>query len=263
MAMLQASWIKVSRAVERLQELADATIKYLEASPFTVEYRYEPDQRDEHAIVVASCLPPPATLALLTGEVVQSLRTSLDYAIGTLIEKATGAPAVTASFEFPIFSEKDRYESARPRKLRGVPARHVQVIDSAQPFTHNTPWKHSLWLLHRLNIEDKHRALHVVAGAMWTSRAKHVGGAGPDAFSFAQSWIDDPLRFPLEVGTELFRYHAQSEVPADVEIEFQPVVLFSSPSEVAKWEILPLLTSLVNSTQTVLDALEETPFESG
>jgi hypothetical protein len=249
---------KVVRAIERLVELQAATNAYLALPPFTAEYRFDPESTDEHVVAVGTLTPPPNALVLLTGEIVQALRTSLDYSVATVIERATGAPPHSDShFEFPIFKDRQSYEKAKSKKLEGMAPLDVRLVDSLQPFTAESPQSHPLWLLHRLNIEDKHRRLHVVTGALWTNSIRYVGPAGAESFGFASSWADDPLRGPLELGMELFGYHSATELPATLDINFQPVLLFESPIEVRRVQVGALLTTLINTTQQVLMALSK------
>lgn len=256
--------MKVSRAIERFAEFQRVAKTYLAAPPFVAEYRMEPSEAYEHVIVATNCTPPPGEIVLLTGEIVQALRTALDYAVATIIERATGEPPSSAStFEFPVFVDPVRYEKSKRTKLDGVSAGDIAIINAVQPFTAASPATQPLWLLHRLNIEDKHRKLHIVAGALWTSRISHTGPVGADAFSFESSWADNPLRAPLSDGIELFRYHSASNLPAALEIEFQPVIVFESPAEARHIEAHSLLHRLIEETQRVLVALSATGQSSG
>jgi hypothetical protein len=147
------------------------------------------------------------------------------------------------------------YEGAKRKKLDGVDPEDVTLIDSLQPFTAAEPAKHPLWMLHRLNIADKHRHLHVVAGALWSTRIQHIGAGGARAFSIDAKWINEPLRYPLSSGTELLRYRSESSLPGEVSLEFQPTLLFDEPIEAHRWFVQPLLASLYNNIFRIVEVL--------
>jgi hypothetical protein len=247
--------LKVARAAEHLARLEAIAADYLSSNPFTLGYRYDVATA-EHVALLQELAPPPPSMALTTGEFVQSLRTALDYLVAALINCATGAPPPEDSkFEFPIFLNSKDYESAKRKKLVGVDPEDVTLIDSLQPFTAAEPAKHPLWMLHRLNIADKHRSLHVVAGALWSTGVQHIGAGGARAFSIDAKWIMDPLRFPLASGTELLRYRSESSLPGEVSLEFQPTLLFDEPLEAHRWFVQPLLASLYDNIFRIVEAL--------
>lgn len=255
MALFDAARLKIERAKERLKELDAAAVRYFAAPAYRAEYRFNANS-DQHELVVAESTAPPDEFVLLTGEIVQALRTSLDYAVGGTIIRALGsAPGEATLFEFPVFDDANKYARAKKSKLAGVPPEDMELIDSVQPFTIATPSTHPLWVLHRLNIEDKHRRLHVVAGAIWSTRISHVGAGGADAFLVDSKWIDHPLKYPLVPGTVLFAYRSNTSIPSTLNLEFAPVLLFDAPPLVLRWRVLPVLAELIDVTSKVVDGL--------
>jgi hypothetical protein len=260
MADFRGSRLKLERARERLTSLGEVEKAYqTRKDGFSLEYRYD-DATREHILGVQKWADVPDELILLTGEIVQAIRTSLDYAIGDAIERATGTtPSEDVKFEFPIFLEKDDYEKAKRKKLKGLPKEDVDLIDSVQPFTDADPPKQLLWLLHRLNIEDKHRTLHVAGGAILLQGIRHTGAAGAEAFSMETKWFDSPLRFPLQPGMEIVRYKAESALPAEVDIPLKTMLLFAEPAEVHGMEVMALLNRLIEVAEQIVNALAEPP----
>lgn len=255
MPLFDAARLKIQRATTRLKELDAAAVRYFTAPAYRAEYRFNVDC-DQHELVITESTAPPAELVLLTGEIVQALRTSLDYTVGDAITRASGsAPADATLFEFPVFDHPAKYERAKKSKLAGLPTADMEFIDSVQPFAIATPSTHPLWILHRLNIEDKHRRLHVVAGAVWSTRIRHTGAGGADAFSVDSSWIDSPLRYPLVPGTVLFAYRSKSSIPSTLDLEFAPVLLFDAPPLVLRWRVLPVLAELIDVISHVVEGL--------
>jgi len=101
----------------------------------------------------------PTRVRLLVGEVLQDLRSALDHLIGEL-ERGNGSSR-DSQFEFPIFWDSARYKKESPRKVLGVPAAALTVIEKSQPYHRPAPsYKdHPLWILQDLNNADKHRVL--------------------------------------------------------------------------------------------------------
>lgn len=94
------------------------------------------------------------------GDAFHNLRASLDHLIWQLVESNGNTP--TQKNAFPIGADEPEYKSLAKRYLDGVAPAAVSAIDLL------TPWRRAndaLWLLHHLNICDKHRLLLSLSGA--------------------------------------------------------------------------------------------------
>lgn len=84
---------------------------------------------------------------------------------------AASGPQPPPRCEFPIFLEKDRYflperdMSGGLSKIRGIDNPAIRsLIEKAQPWQHvERPRYHLLWMVHELDVQDKHRLLTPVA----------------------------------------------------------------------------------------------------
>jgi hypothetical protein len=128
--------------------------KFLESPPRFAFFAYGPPS-----------LPP--RFAVLAGEIVHQLRSSLDHAITQLAVQGPGGGNPNV-LEFPVCRTPDSFKSSVQRgKLRGVADPMVQVIEALQPYNASkTVGESPLLCLHDLNRTDKHRLLLVVVASV-------------------------------------------------------------------------------------------------
>jgi hypothetical protein len=101
----------------------------------------------------------PVSLALLLGDVVHNLRSTLDHLAVALVSAAGGTPDKYVSF--PVFDSLKAYNDLSRDRLKGVSQYCLQTIDNMQPYKQG--FGHWAWQLHQLDIIDKHRLLLTVA----------------------------------------------------------------------------------------------------
>jgi len=245
---------RIARARRRLEELSAEVDAYLRSAP--VEARIEEGPlRDQHLARVTRFVPPPRALGVTSGEVVQHLRSALDYAVGELVELGTGnRPNESDKFEFPVFLDEAKYRGAS-RKLRGVPPVYERVIEECQPYNASDPEHTTFWFLHRLNIEDKHRGLHVVGAGSVAWTIKHTGKGGPASFRIEPPWTQQRV-MTLEVGEVVFEYFSEA-ASGDVELEVRVSTYFSEPEIVRGYPALHLLGNLIEQVEDTIRLLRE------
>lgn len=107
------------------------------------------------------------------GEVLQNLRSALDYIVCALILNNNCVP--TRHSGFPIATDADEYERIRNRKIQGVRQDVANAIDEIKPYKCNGC--RELWMLRRLNDREKHRLL--VAAAIGFRATKTTLGPRP------------------------------------------------------------------------------------
>jgi hypothetical protein len=107
-------------------------------------------------------------LSVVVGDVIHNLRSALDHLAWQLVLLDGGQP--TDSTQFPIYASATNAKG-NPRNVTIQPGIHDQhIIDAlikVQPFTEakygHDPASDPLWIIHRLNIIDKHRLLVTIA----------------------------------------------------------------------------------------------------
>ncbi|UVT17621.1 MAG: hypothetical protein H8K04_08855 [Nitrospira sp.] len=130
----------------------------------SITYKQDPKHPDE-LLVYAFIDDVPIDVSLLIGEVLHSLRGTLDHLAYSLAKVHSGpsfSDDIKKDSEFPIFSAADA--SLFTKKTRGMSPQAQAAIESLQPYHGTDPTKHILWILNRLSNTDKHRLL--LSGAL-------------------------------------------------------------------------------------------------
>jgi hypothetical protein len=98
-------------------------------------------------------------IGVLFGEYVHQLRSALDNLAVQLVISSGGAPSTLT--EFPIFNKAKGFRKDSARKMRGMKPAITAEIERLQPYNArgNNPETTALWLIHRLNIVDKHQII--------------------------------------------------------------------------------------------------------
>lgn len=110
--------------------------------------------------------------SLYLGDFVHNCRSTLDHLVWQLaLAGGIGKPDTRS--QFPIFLEDDAFTRAavigsekRKPYLHDIPPDAVEMIRRVQPFDPSFKGDrnlHPLWLLHQLDIVDKHRLIHTIA----------------------------------------------------------------------------------------------------
>jgi hypothetical protein len=193
--------------LDRRLKFARDHINVLERS-----YRMFVPKLQEHRVVVE---PNPATgtqvakvrlgwvvpddWGLRVGEVAHHLRAVLDNAVCQLLPDGVQP---TVSTEFPVATTREWFAKVAPRKLAGLSAEAYAAIERLQPFGQAdvAAVHHPLWLLHELDIIDKHQSVHVAA-VVAAQSGWNAGQAHVDAGMTVRLWYQ-----PLEDGTPIAEF---------------------------------------------------------
>jgi len=128
--------------------------------------RFEETDEQEIEIRLGSVGEPERPLGLLAGDIVHQLRATLDNSVCLMARKRDPCCSCDKT-EFPVFDvqskdSKKRFESkVQPFVLPDA----LQAIERLQPYepANGPVAENPLWLIHRLNVIDKHR--HIVVAA--------------------------------------------------------------------------------------------------
>ena len=145
MASLDSVRQKIHRGKMLYDELWRELIAYYESDPGDLSESPEsiPERR---TLIFQARSPVPARLGLICGEVLQCLRSSLDYLVWELAEAANNPPH--DRLMFPVCLTTKSYRSALDgRRLDGVIAEAAALIDSFQPFHVAKPEETALAML--------------------------------------------------------------------------------------------------------------------
>jgi hypothetical protein len=126
------------------------------------------------------------------GDVIQNLRTALDYLAQQLVWAGSGEEP-TRFVQFPIAKDATAYEADKPKRVQGMCPKAIKAIDALKPYKGGND---ALWKIHELNNIDKHRTLFTY---------------DHDCFLTAE-WIDDPMPFNLKASDPDFSGAFDGEV---------------------------------------------------
>lgn len=253
--MFESCGVKVARACDLLNELNALVAEYMAQNPITAVHDKANEPRRWVVRAVVREYPDPV-FGIMTGEIVHHLRSALDYAIGELIQYGTGrVPRIEDRFEFPVFRDKRAYRKAST-KIDGVPTAAAAAIERLQPFNSDQPEITSIWLLHRMNIADKHRSLHVVAAASLITSI--TATELKTNRKYVMPATGRPLHaIDLKDGAEILRYSVPGLGQGKIEFDIAMGLAFSSPPEARGHSIFNLLRLLIGQTETFLEALAD------
>jgi hypothetical protein len=259
-------WIKVDRAKHHFRDLQAQYERFQEVQPYRVVTEDEPGTEDLISRIEFS-EQPPLLWSAIVGDCVHNLRASLDLLVWEMV-RAEGKP-VTAQTGFPIFESPEDFESRYMAKVKGAPQAAVDIIKEAEPYEGAG---NPLWLLHRLDIEDKHKLLVPVGVAPWgmttTYTITDLIAADPETkgFSFdhltpdAVGIIRPQGRIPLRDGAEVYRISVSLRSNPIAKMHMSPEFHFEVAfGEVEVVEGKPLIRTLDQAIQFVEGFIKRFP----
>ena len=222
---------KFGRAKRHLSDLEIEVRSFLASHPYEIATRRDTQTRE--VVYYATRVDDvPLAIAVITADVLQNLRKSLDHLACELVLAAGSSP--TRNSGFPIFGSIAIYKAQAPEKVQGMRKDAVDAIDAIRPYKGGND---TLWRLHGLNNIDKHRLLITVGlayrfqsvtpkvlaylGKAWSGRA----GAWPTPESAPSSLIEYERRHsPLNVGDVLFIDAFDNEVHEPMKFSFDVAI---------------------------------------
>lgn len=146
--------VKVERAKHYLRDLEVARDGFIIGNAYRIERETDP-QTGYNIYRVFDIQTPPAEIGLIAGDVIHNLRSSLDHLAYQLVY-VNGA-AHTKQTAFPIWDGAAEYKAQRARRVKGMAQGAIDAIDATEPYQNGKGA--GLWVLHHLDIADKHHAL--------------------------------------------------------------------------------------------------------
>jgi len=150
-----APLLKVERAKSLLCELNDVVKVFVESEFYSIGLETDPDTGKKIARISIDILPK--TVALITGDIIHNLRSSLDILWTSIVRKLGGNDAHA---HFPFREERQDLERAVLHNEKVVvpeiPEIGRIIVDEVRPYkAGNFP----IWAMNKLSVTDKHRLL--------------------------------------------------------------------------------------------------------
>jgi hypothetical protein len=261
---------KIERAKEHVDNLKAEVNAFLESEAYAVVVEDE-QQTGDRVFRVRIKTDIPIRLAVIAGDVVHNLRATLDYLSWQLVEANGGIPDQRT--EFPFGVDQADFTTRCQRKVRGVSAEAMSLIQALKPYGAGN--QNSLYFLHRLDIRDKHRLLIMVGGirdriihgpeALEIVEVRRGGLDGPIVpLGFTPEWVAFHYAaahsgFPLKDGAEIHRI--ESRFRNRPKVDMDPTFTFNVAfGESGIFEGEPLVESL-QKLADMIDGLIDVFFE--
>jgi hypothetical protein len=166
---------KLDRADESLRTLDDELARISNGKPLRIGIDVD-FQSGWNTAYIEHAKPLPPRMSVFIGESLYHGRSALEHLVWALV-KANRKKAGKHN-SFPVWTEGDAGKflkvTNRPPKgktlpgpLYGVSKQARTLIESLQPYNGRDPSLHTLAILNRMAIDDRHHALHVVYQAVW------------------------------------------------------------------------------------------------
>lgn len=245
---LLGCWAKIARAQEHFDTLKRdiRDFRHPQTDPVTIEIKLEASKYIARAKIVR---PVPKTeLGFLIGDCVHNARSALDHLAWGLAEWYSGEDPNDTATQFPIFFDQSLFERFGRRTIARVPQFVQAFFESAQPFTRPDPLHDPLWLLHNLDITDKHKIIpvtvylptHITISNMPVPVVGHAFWPGPLENGTEVGWIE--VAQPMDALAEA---EMKMRPRLDVDIAFRP-----TPNS-GYLLVLPTLTGILKAVEEV------------
>jgi hypothetical protein len=237
---------KIERAYKHISELKSAILAFKETNPYAVRPQANP-QTGQINYCVAEAPDVPFPVQVISGEIIQNLRSALDYLIVQLLDVEGKKPNTKTGF--PVYDSIEKYEADPFGKIKLIRRKEsINAITATKPYKGGND---ALWKLHQLNIRDKHHMLIVAGMSFGTvdafSHFKRMGIMPSEIDTKGLVWrVAGKSRIcPLKVGDVLFR---SPSAEVDEQIKFTCEIAFNE-SGICEGE--PLLETLHGMAQLV------------
>jgi hypothetical protein len=173
--------VKIERAKKHFHDLQAARTQFMEGTPYRIDCEHNA-QSGYNLYRVFDIQAPPAEIGLITGDVIHNLRSALDHLAYQLVLVNGSTPSKQTAF--PIWDNASDYHAQRARRVTGMAQAAIDAIDVFEPYQLGKGA--GLWVLHYLDIADKHHALltplinvteaSFMIPGYWERNYKGVGG---------------------------------------------------------------------------------------
>jgi hypothetical protein len=216
MADLSGVLAKLNRAEEHLFAFDELYADFAASHPYAILSEYDPETGWHTLRWQVMREPPLEQLALVFGDLISNLRTTLDYLVWQLVLAAGKRPGRRTGF--PVVRREKDWEVQSRTALRGMAPEWAAEIEARQPYQVERPSVHPLAILDHVNNLNKHRFLPVALLSV-----EHLGlliNVQPAAGEAIES--QDFLDRPIVDGAELARFRVPSRVFLEVMVNQAP-----------------------------------------
>jgi hypothetical protein len=152
---LRGAYLKIERAKKHISDLDAQRVAFLGTDPYHGIPKFNAEENCTEYILPS--LPAiPDDIPLMLGDAVHNLRSALDYVACELVRSVNIEPDRAY---FPISESRKKYKANSGGQTYGMPTEAKNDIDRIRPYLGGN---NGFWLIHKLDIIDKHRLLVTV-----------------------------------------------------------------------------------------------------
>lgn len=187
---------RLFRANENLDELKGVIREHFATSPFRLTGEFDPNEDRGIHLIDRVVFPPPIRVFTLVGDILHEYRSALDWLAWQLVEQH-GVGNANQNTKWPVLhvppaapqKGPNRGNHPLPHIAGGVSDDALAIIDDAQPYQWKSAYAaHPLYILHWLNIRDKHR--HIAIRCVDVRDAKIYGDSPLPKFTWKAELIE-------------------------------------------------------------------------
>lgn len=232
---LRGAHLKIERARKHIADLDAERTTFLGSNVYSGKPTFVPET-NRTRFIMETVPGIPEEIPIILGDVVHNLRVALDYLACELVRSVGVEPK---RVYFPIFENAEKYKAGSDSQTKGMPEEAKKIIDK-----NIRPWggtNDGLWVLHQLDIVDKHRLLVTTAmkvGSWSVTLDQTAKGYG---FAFIPA-----LKAGDVIGDVEGNHEADKQMSITVDIAFgEPEILEGKP-------VIDLLVDLTNYVERVI-----------
>jgi hypothetical protein len=248
---------KIDRAKHLKKEMEMALQIFFASQPYKIDTKTDA-QSKRLIYYVTRADTVPVEIALITGDVIQNLRSALDHLAYKLFTLYSGNGTSGSHIYFPIVDNFAQYEREKGGKTRGIAQQAKVAIDTIRPYHGGND---TLWKIHKLNIIDKHRLL-VTVGSSFGSMdlGAHLQDSMQRNFPHLQvpamPFFVKPAEnlFPLKAGDELFSDIPDAKPVPTMQFKFDIVI--HEPDIIEGEPVVEMLQGMIDAVTSLIPIFE-------
>jgi len=236
---------KLIRAKQHSRELEVVIKSFFDSQPYKISTKRNPQTR-QLIYFVTSANDLPKEIPLITGDIIQNLKSALDHLAYQLFTTETKGKIAGTHIYFPIAKDLQTYESVKNKKTVGIAQPAKDLIDALKPYKGGND---ILWRINELNNTDKHRLLITVGSSFGSlDIGAHMGvlmkklGPGFDIPMPSLFLKPADILFPLKAGDELFIDGPDAQEIPNMQFKFN--IVLNEPGIVGGEPLIDVLTQM-------------------
>lgn len=240
---LQSPKIKVSRAKTILGEVQHCIDDFLSSTPCDLLRGPHEETPGEHVILVKVGDDIPQSIPAMVGDVIHNARSALDHVACCLASQNGARNTNGVSFPFSRIG-KDHLQEVAKNKIKKLSKDAQEAVLDLQPYRGGN---HPLWILHELDLIDKHRAL-LMCGVV-TSRFH-----GEFSSDYPIKMSLPPIYGSLKEGIHLFTIPEDAEFNQKLQVDIN--VGFNELVELQGQPVIAILNDSIKLVESIISSFE-------